>query len=212
MPLRVIGYDGAEYRAQLTEKNNAKSRYPVIMLVLYFGHTKPWGKPKNLLDRLDIPEKLKPYVSDYKMNLFEIAHLSREQVNLFKSDFRVVADYLVQMREKGDYIPEPQELRHVQETLQLLSVMTGDHRFEETYDDITEGRPHNMCDVLDRIESKGMQQGIQQGIQQGRTEREAQIILNMYQKKLPLEQIAELVGISLDEVKTIVENQKTLLS
>lgn len=69
-----------------------------------------------------------------------------------------------------------------------------------------------MCDVLDRIENRGMEQGIQQGIQQGRTEREAQIILNMYQKSLPLEQIAEFVGITLDEVKSIVENPKSVLS
>ena len=178
-------------------------------MVLYFGYTKPWDKPKRLLDRLNIPEKLKPYVSDYKINLFEIAYLSRKQVNLFKSDFRVVADYFVQKREKGDYVPETQELKHVQETLQLLSVMTGDHRFEETFNDNNaEGRPHNMCDVLDRIENRG----IKQGIQQGRTEREAQIILNMYQKSLTLEQIAEFVGITLDEVKSIVENPKSVLS
>ena len=145
MPLRIIGYDGAEYRVQLTKENDTESRYPVITLVLYFGYTKPWDKPKRLLDRLNIPEKLKPYVSDYKINLFEIAYLSRKQVNLFKSDFRVVADYFVQKREKGDYVPETQELKHVQETLQLLSVMTGDHRFEETFNDNNaEGRPHKI--------------------------------------------------------------------
>jgi len=75
MPLRVIGYDGAEYRVQLTKENDTESRYPVITLILYFGYTKPWDKPKSLLDRLDIPEKLKPYVNDYKINLFEIAYL-----------------------------------------------------------------------------------------------------------------------------------------
>ena len=35
MPLRVIGYDGAAYRAELS----AKERYPVITIVLYFGNT-----------------------------------------------------------------------------------------------------------------------------------------------------------------------------
>lgn len=34
-------------------------------------------------------------VNDYRINLFEIAYLSNEQVNLFKSDFRIVADYFV---------------------------------------------------------------------------------------------------------------------
>ena len=38
MPLRVIGYDGAEYRSQLLPDNKGKSRYPVVTLVLYFGY------------------------------------------------------------------------------------------------------------------------------------------------------------------------------
>ena len=103
--------------------------------------------------------RFRPFVNDYKVNLFEIVFLSREQVNLFQSDFRIVADYFVQKREKGDYIPEPQEFVHVQETLQLLSVMTGDHRFEDAWKDRKKGGPCNMCDVLDRIEKRGIQQG-----------------------------------------------------
>ena len=103
--------------------------------------------------------RFRPFVNDYKVNLFEIAFLSREQVNLFQSDFRIVADYFVQKREKGDYIPKSQEFVHVQETLQLLSVVTGDHRFEDAWKDGKRGGPCNMCDVLDRIEKRGIQQG-----------------------------------------------------
>lgn len=80
-------------------------------------------------------------------------------MRLFKSDFRIVADYFVQKCKYGDYNPEPMEFTHVQETLQLLSVMTGDHRFEEICNDDREGGPHNMCEVLDRIENRGIQQG-----------------------------------------------------
>ena len=144
-------------------------------------------------------------MSDYKINVFEIAYLNREQVNLFKSDFRVVADYFVQKRENGDYIPNPQDLKHIQETLQLLSVMTGDHRFEEAYNDkYLERRPRNMCDVLDRIEQRGWQRG--------GTEREAQIIMNLYQNKASWELIAASVEKTVDEVRSIVEKQKSLLS
>jgi len=41
--------------------------------------------------------------------------------------------------------------------------MTGDHRFEDAWKDGKKGGPCNMCDVLDRIENRGIQQGIQQG-------------------------------------------------
>ena len=80
-----------------------------------------------------------------------------------------MADYFVQKRENGNYIPEPVNITHIQETLQLLSVMSGDYRFEQVYNENMEGGVHNMCDVLDRIENNGVQRGIQQGIQQGET-------------------------------------------
>ena len=83
-------------------------------------------------------------------------------MDLFQSDFKVVADYFVQKRENGDYIPSSQELTHVQETLQLLSIMTNDNRFEEAYNttaDDRKGGPHNMCDVLDKVENRGKAEG-----------------------------------------------------
>lgn len=160
MPLRVIGYDGAEYRAQLLAENPASKRYPVVTLVLYFGYDRPWNGPLSLKERMDIPEELEAYVNDYRINLFQIAYLTQEQVQSFRSDFRIVADYFVQKREKGDYVPSTQEITHVQETLQLLSVMTNDRRFEEIYNERNrvEGGLHNMCDVLDRAVNKGEDQ------------------------------------------------------
>ena len=168
MSLRVFGYDGAEYRSQLTKENRTNPNYPVVTLVLYFGYEKHWDAPLALHEALHVPDLFKPYVPDIKINLFEIAWLSRETVEKFKSDFRIVADYFVQKQEKDDYIPRPDDFIHVQETLQLLRVMTGDYRFEDILNDSSEkGAVKNMCDVLDRAEMRGIQQGMQQGLQQG---------------------------------------------
>lgn len=173
MPLRVIGYDGAEYRAEL----NGTDRYPVVTLVLYFGFDKHWDQPRNLLGCFDVPEAFKPYVRDYEINLFEIAYLTDEKVKLFKSDFGIVADYFVQKQRNGDYKPEPRQMQHVQEVLQLLSVMTGDHRFEETFSEDTQGGVKTMCDVLDRVEKKGKAEGKAQGKAEGEN-----LILTLMQK------------------------------
>ena len=159
MPLRVMGYDGAEYRAQLL--NDSENLYPVVTLVLYFGHDKPWNGPLSLKERLNIPKEFEPYVNDYKINLFQIAYLTHEQVELFQSDFKVVADYFVQKRENGDYIPSSQDLTHVQETLQLLSIMS---------------------DVLDKVENRGIAKGIAKGKAEGKIEGEDTLALLM--KKL----------------------------
>lgn len=219
MPLRVMGYDGAEYRAQLTE-HAAGSRYPVVTLVLYFGHQKHWDKPLSLKERLSYPPEFEPFVSDYKINLFEIAYLTHEQVELFQSDFRIVADYFVQKREKGDYEPDPRQIRHVQETLQLLSVMTKDHRFEEAYNNDREGGPHTMCEVLDKVESRGverglrqgMQKGIQQGMQEGLREGEAkarrEMALSLLGMGVPMEQVAQAAKVSVETLKQWLDAAK----
>ena len=101
-----------------------------------------------------------------------------EEVDLFQSDFRVVADYFVQKQENGDYEPSLQDLAHVQETLQLLSVMTNDHRFEEVYNeasDAQKGEMRNMCEILDKIENRGIEKGIEKGKAEGNAEGKSQM-------------------------------------
>ena len=76
----------------------------------------------------------------------------------------------MQKRENGDYKPKTQDLKHVQETLQLLSVMTNDHRFEEVYNeasDAQKGEMRNMCEILDKIENRGIEKGRAEGRAEG---------------------------------------------
>lgn len=166
MPLRLFSYDGAAYRAQLlTDKamrektGKTAARYPVVTLVLYFGYDRQWKKPRTLYECLDIPEELKPFVNDYCMNLYEIAYLTDEQVQLFTSDFKIVADYFVQMRKNGNYEAPQTAINHVHELLQLMSVMTKDNRYEGAYSPDMERRQTTMCEVLDRVENRGLQKG-----------------------------------------------------
>ena len=166
MVLRVYGYDGAEYRSQLLRENRDKPRYPVITLVLYFGYAKRWDKPVYLYDTVPVPEIIKPYLSNIKINVFEIAFLSREKLDHFHSDFKTVADYFIQMRENGEYKPSPERLCHVEAVLQLLSVMTDDTRFEDVLNQkeiIREGGVHNMNEWLDRVEAASRAEGMARG-------------------------------------------------
>lgn len=174
IPLRLFAYDGAAYRAQLLtdadelEKYGKKApRYPVVTLVLYFGYNRQWKTPTTLTECLSIPEDVKPYVNDYKMNLFQIAYLSNDQVQMFQSDFKIVADYFVQMRKNHDYIAPDTTIKHVHELLQLMSVMTKDNRFKDVYSPDMKGGETKMCEVLDRIENRGIAKGISQGIAKG---------------------------------------------
>ena len=167
MPLRVFGYDGAEYVKQSRKENSDRAKYPVVTLVLYLGYEKRWNYPKRLFDVLDIDKDIRPYVNDFKINLFEIAYLEREKIDLFKSDFRILADYLYQMRKNRDYIADETNIGHVEELLTLMSAMTGDNRFEETINDFKGKEKVNMCEVLDRVEARGIEKGRLEGRQEG---------------------------------------------
>ena len=170
MPLRVISYDGAEYGRQSNRKNRSKQKYPVITLVLYLGHKGRWNYPKNILGIVDVDDRLKPYVNDYKINLFEIAYLPEEKRKLFKSDFRVLADYLYQMQKNNTYEPEMYKIEHIDEVLNLMSAMTNDNRFEEIIEEVHEKEANYMCEVIDIMINKGREEGLVAGRQEGLAE------------------------------------------
>ena len=136
MPFRIIGYDGAGYRGQLIEEN-AKV-YPVITLVLYFGTESKWTKPVSLKESLDIDDRLEKFVSDYKINVFNLAWLTDEQINSFKSDFRIVAEYLRAMRTGKVEDWSRQKILYVSEILDLMRVISDDEIFDNMEDFIRE--------------------------------------------------------------------------
>ena len=169
MPFRVIGYDGTAYRSQLLEER--KKILPVVTIVLYFGTDRHWSSRKKIKELMEIPRCLDMYVNDYQMHVFEVAWLTEEQISRFHSDFKVVANFFVQKRKNRDYIPDdPTEIRHVDEVLKLLKVMTGDRRYEEIFRKKKGVR--SMCDVAERLEKMGIAKGIEIGRSEGKMEGE----------------------------------------
>lgn len=102
MPFRIIGYDGTAYRSQLQDKR--KEILPVMTIVLYFGTEHCWYGKRNIKGLMKIPEGLDDYINDYKMQVFEVAWLTEEQISRFRSDFKIVANFFVQKRKNKDYM------------------------------------------------------------------------------------------------------------
>ena len=88
------------------------------------------------------------------IDLFQIAYLSEEQVQLFKSDLRIVADYFVQSRKNKDYIPTDRTVKHIHEVLQMLEALTGDTRFTEARRTLKGGETTMSEAISDRLEQK----------------------------------------------------------
>ena len=194
MPLRVISYDGASYKQQLLDKKQ-KKRYPVATLVLYFGTEEKWSKAKHLYDCFEVPEKLKSFVNDYKINVFNIAFLSPKTISMFKSDFKIIAEYFRAKRLNQKYKGSKEKLKHANETLKMFSALTGDDSFEKVYNEGNFKKGGiTMCDVVERIRNDG------------RTEGQERIIMNLIESNAgTIEQIAAWVKLPVKEVQKIAK-------
>lgn len=142
MPLRVICYDGASYRAQLNAEESKKT-YPVITLVLYMGTEKHWTAPKQLTDCFKYDERLSKFISNYKINVVELAWLSDQQIMKFKTEFRNFVELLRDTRlgRKPQY--SPIQLKHVHELLQLMRIMSGNDEYEQLLKQTTNNLKQN---------------------------------------------------------------------
>ena len=140
MPIRIMGYDGAAYRDELNAK--PVKLYPVVTVVLYFGWEKRWGKPLRLKECFRIPERLEPYVSDYHINVIEVAWLPDEVIAKFSNPFRMVAEYFSQMRKKEKY--------HPKDTL-IIGHLPGESNDEYNKIEGLKKEPNNFRNVLTEL-------------------------------------------------------------
>ena len=203
MPLRIIGYDGEAYRSELNQKKldeNGKKRkltksdlYPVVTLVLYFGSSQ-WNKAKSIHGCIDVPDELKEFVSDYKINVFEIAHLEDDVVAKFKSDFRDVAEFFVAQRKGEEWKGSSKKMSHIYETLALLSAITRDSAFIDLCRTkaIPDGKEVSMCDVIEKLDKKSRE-----------AERKDLAKKILRRGKYTVEEIAEDTGLSVAEVESL---------
>ncbi|MBQ7154734.1 MAG: hypothetical protein IJR85_04145 [Synergistaceae bacterium] len=183
MPVRVFGYEGADYRYQLVQREEARKAgcsswkfYPVITAVLYYGTDRRWSKYKSLHECLDIPSELRGIVEDRHINVIELAWLSEEQNNRMKTDLGLVVDMLRQIASTGEYIPRSeQDVRHVKDIMLMFRALTG--RMDWYTDAMLsyalrkeKGEKATMIDLVGAIHRGGVSVGRAEGIAVGRTE------------------------------------------
>ena len=228
MPMRVICYDGASYRAQLSD--DIKETFPVITLVLYMGTEKRWTAPKQLTDCFNFDEKLAPFISNYKINVIELAWLEDEEIMKFKSEFRNFVELLRDTRlgRKPQY--SNIQLKHYHELLQLMRIMSGNKDYEYLLnqsnskimqnklkgDEITMKKIVSLGFDEARQEAKaeglaeGIAKGIAEGEAKGETKEKFATVKRMLKRgKSSLAEIAEDTDLPLTTVQQIQAEMQT---
>ena len=168
MVFRVISYDGASYRTQLVEKERRKRKknsgidgelqdiFPVITFVIYYGEEE-WRHETTLHKRLNLDSELKHYVSDYSINLIDLKKLSEDDINKFKKDFKLIADYMVKgSKHKADRI----DLNHPEEVSELILRLTGEELpFEVECEEGGQNMEKFFEPMFERAEARGKAEG-----------------------------------------------------
>ena len=179
MVFRVLSYDGASYRSQLVEEESRKRKknsgidgelqdiFPVITFVIYYGEEE-WRHETTLHKRLNLDSELKHYVSDYSINLIDLKKLSEDDINKFKKDFKLIADYMVKgSKHKADRI----DLNHPEEVSELILRLTGEELpFEVECEEGGKNMEKFFEPMFERAEARGRAEGRAEGEARGRAE------------------------------------------
>ena len=215
MVFRVISYDGASYRTQLVEKERRKRKketeningkvdiFPVITFVIYYGEEE-WKHETTLYKRLNLDSELKHYVSDYSINLIDLKKLGEDDINKFKKDFKLIADYMVKgSKHKADRI----DLNHPEEVSELILRLTGE---ELPFEVECEEGGKNMEKFFEPMFERAEARGRAEGEARGRAEGEAR---GRAEGKTEGEScLARLISLLMsegknDKIKDVVENE-----
>ena len=204
MVFRVLSYDGASYRTQLVEEESRKRKknagidgelqdiFPVITFVIYYGEEE-WRHETTLHKRLNLDSELKHYVSDYSINLIDLKKLSEDDINKFKKDFKLIADYMVKgSKHKADRI----DLNHPEEVSELILRLTGEELpFEVECEEGGKNMEKFFEPMFERAEARGRAEGRAEGKTEGESCLAKLISLLMSEGKN-------------DKIKDVVENEE----
>ena len=85
----------------LSGMRKADKFIPVITIVVYYGKEKPWDGARTLHELLDVKgneEKIFPFISNYRLNLFD--YHEYEEFGQFHSELQTVFEFLRYSEEK----------------------------------------------------------------------------------------------------------------
>ena len=185
MPLRTMTYDALGYIKEyndikkhhklnkdsfssheefLSGINKSDRFHPIITLVLYYGESL-WDGPTCLSDMMiSMPDNIKAYFSDYKLNLVQI--LDSDKYTFYNEDVRDVFNIIRNIyNDDFDSIYREYESCNVDiDVMELICNITSVPKLMDLCTDTEQGGTVNMCEAMKRFqaecESKGMKEGI----------------------------------------------------
>ncbi len=183
MPMRVMSYDCGAYRKQydsnarnyrtsdglnadeyLSRMKKTDKFIPVITVVVYYGDH-PWDGATSLHGMLNIPDKMKPFVNDYKMLLVEARQndLVLHNMNniVFFDMLKVVLDKNISKNEARKKVMEYASEHDVNKT--VIMTVAGATNCKLDYNALSMKGDVTMCTLFDEIAKDSRLEGKAEG-------------------------------------------------
>ena len=151
---------GGAYREQYGCSADA---FPVIEFVLHWGSAR-WKDDRDtwgLFEGWHFPKEKWKYVDKMKLHLFEMRYLPERVRKLFKSDMRIVVDYLAE----GDSYRTDRKTKHKAALIKMLKALSGEKVTDEDVRSwleecqIKEEDEVTVCELFDQYERRGIVKG-----------------------------------------------------
>lgn len=143
---------------------------PVIPLIIYLGKDEAWDAATTLYELLDIDENLKPFVNNYKINLYDY-HDSKD-FSKFKTENRFLFELLSNRNNQEKIETIFHEAYHdydldrrASETLLKLADINIDLDSIKVYENGKE--KYDVCKAIDDMKQTAREEGFKSGVQQG---------------------------------------------
>ncbi len=157
--------DGMTDDEYLSRMNRDDRFTPVITVVVYYGDN-PCDGATTLHGMRDIPDKMKPFVNDYKMLLVEARQndlIFHNMTNIaFFDMLKVVLDKSITKNEAKEKVIEYALEHNVDKT--VVMTVAGATNRKIDYNALSKKGDVTMCTLFDEIEKEGMIKGKAEGI------------------------------------------------
>ena len=157
---RNVKFNSHEY---LSGMKKGQKYIPIITLVLYVGKNKFWDGARSLYEMLELDEEIKPFVNDFKINLFD--YHNYKDFSMFRTENRLLFEMLSNAKNKKKMLEVLRRHTHSGEVdevsakailgilnvkIDLAKIVKKDGTGREVYD---------MCKAFEDYKEDGRQKG-----------------------------------------------------
>ncbi len=214
---QILNYLSRAYQVQWQQNDYS----PIIPVIIYQGK-QSWDYQS--IEDLVVSQgagKFRSYVPAHDLIFVDLGQIDDETLQSLGNRFLASSLFVQKYSHDPDFLADkirqifaaldPTQSRNLTQPFLVYFfeiVELEDGELNEIVSDLSQGTKEiksAIMTIYDRLIAKGEAKGIQKGIQKGKDEKQIDVVLNAHKKGLSADLIAEIVGLSIDEVKRMIK-------